>query len=154
MARASDSAKGCRSLQSPGQPKALHTTRTPSVFPASSPYPPPSSNPARQTTRSHSTHPSAFPELLSSSQSKQPPALPTSPCPVSRFSPSVSLPTSYHAMAATRYAIRVYHLFKSITFSAFSDSNRMIGTELDPSAGTNPCRPTPPGPRPPTETLA
>src|SRR5216683_3610988 len=86
MARASDSAGDCRPLQSRCRPTTLHTIRTPSVFPAFSQRPSPSSNPATQSPRFHSSHPSASLELLSSSQSTPPPALPTSPSLVSRLS--------------------------------------------------------------------
>src|SRR5258708_6829029 len=88
MARASDSATDCRPLRSRCRPATLHTTHTPSLFPASSRPPSPSSNPATQSPRSHSTLPSASPELPSSSQSTPPPVLPTSPSLVSRHSPS------------------------------------------------------------------
>src|SRR6266852_3953661 len=86
-AHANDSATGCRPPQSPRPPKALHTTRTPWLFPASSPHLSPSSNPLTQSPQSHSTPPSASPGSLFSSQSTPHPALPTSPCPVSRLAP-------------------------------------------------------------------
>src|SRR5260370_15846193 len=63
-------------------------TRTPSVFPASSRPLPPSSSPANQSPRSHSTLPSASLESLSWSQSTPRQALPIPPSLVSRPSPS------------------------------------------------------------------
>src|SRR2546422_3229745 len=92
MAHAGDSATGYRPPQPPRPPKALRTTRTPSLFPVSSQRLSPSSNPSTQSLQSHSTPQSASQELLFSWLSPPLPALPTSPCPVSRLAPSAHCP--------------------------------------------------------------